>query len=89
METDPDEQAFGIDVQNWKSRVMQIPGVVAVGESLVDQLPCLKVCFRDSTALARAELPPFPDSVHDDPSRCPWGQPPRIVKAVTGDFFAQ
>lgn len=89
METEPDEHSFLDRVEAWKAKVLQIPGVVAVGESLADGLPCLKVCFRNAGDMAQVDLPAFPGPRSGGTFQSPWGQPPRIVRVVSGDFFAQ
>ena len=59
-----------------KLELMQVEGVVAVGESQIDQQRCLKVYFADAASLATAELSEFKNGI-------------RIESCVSGEFSAQ
>jgi hypothetical protein len=67
------------DLQRLKDlqlELMQVEGVVAVGESEIDQQRCLKVYFADAASLAAAGLSEFKNGI-------------RIESCVSGEFNAQ
>lgn len=59
-----------------KLELMQVEGVVAVGESQIDQQLSLKVYFADAASLAAAGLSEFKSGI-------------RVESCVSGEFSAQ